>query len=798
MRIFYRVIVLWFITTPATAVLFSNIQVNTISWSSARVEWNTDIASTGAAVQYDACPSPCSVAPNTPYTYSTEPKLHSDTNDGYLVGGLMPSTTYYFKVCVSSAGTGPTVCSSSSTFQTIPAPQNRFSLPTALPTSPTMPTLPSVISSTYTVGTTAGCTGGSDGGLKNCISTVEAITSTNNVVMLLPVNTYLGNFDLTTRSCGSNCGWIIVETSSYTALPPPGVRIDTPTYSAILPTVQGNTPGGSSGSAAVYNDANTNHWWFIGIRFTHTAGNYNSVLNMQGGSGFTVDTMIFDRCYLYSDNGVGTLMNAHGTNTIIANSYLFNVVPGSVGIALDVTGARGLTVTNNTMIAPGISMFGETANAPPLTADHTYTHNYFAFPSTPTFNLNSVVTRQLFEFKTISRLLVNGNTFANEWCGGITGGINYTMAFTARADDFGSMLGSQSGISDVTITNNSMRQIPGGIQILANENVLVSDESQGVKRMLIRNNLGYRVDGTFAATGTASQPEFFGISGSMEDLIVDHNLWWNPVGNFPLVFSFNENRMSGLHFTNNAWVFNNTGSGSPTAITFNWSTTEPNPQPDKTNPLTILNSVVTSVSTSTPNNTTNPGVNSDPTTLFTNNLMIPGVLDTSYTTNYASAATQLSTTSCNSYFSVFPTSNTILCPGTTNTAYALFDQMNFNNWRGEDFEWNVNSAYIGQATDGQQLGPNIYSLSIAQGWVFGPTPASFSAGRATALNYETRDTTMTCYFSFDGAAWVADTPGTRFRSMALPGGSSAYAMSCAGGSLPGSRSGQPANFTGVR
>ena len=91
-----------------------------------------------------------------------------------------------------------------------------------------------------------------------------------------------------------------------------------------------------------------------------------------------------------------------------------------------------------------------------------------------------------FELKNARRVLVDGNTFENNW-GDAQVGI--AILFTPRNQNGGN---PWTQVADVTFTNNIIRHSGGGMNLLGYDNLAASGSGQ-LKRVLIENNLLYDI-----------------------------------------------------------------------------------------------------------------------------------------------------------------------------------------------------------------------------------------------------------------------------------------------------------------
>lgn len=210
---------IFFSVSALAQVNFSNFVVDGISYSSARISWNTDVAATYNNIEWDTQPTP-------PLAYRGYPKKDSATVHGKTVSSLPSNSTIYYRAYGTSGGT--VYYSAVSSFVTAPAPADPF----AAPTLPAEDAVPNITTSArdYTV---SACTA-----LPGTIATAAAAGLTGNVRILIDPSldcTYTTAFLLPTNT---NTGYLQIRSGAPdSALPPPGVRI-TPDWKASMPKIR--------------------------------------------------------------------------------------------------------------------------------------------------------------------------------------------------------------------------------------------------------------------------------------------------------------------------------------------------------------------------------------------------------------------------------------------------------------------------------------------------------------------------------------------------------------------------------
>jgi hypothetical protein len=117
--------------------------------------------------------------------------------------------------------------------------------------------------------------------------------------------------------------------------------------------------------------------------------------------------------------------------------------------------------------------------------------------------------KNLFELKNAQRITVDGNVFENNWLAAQSG---YSILLTGRSQDG---FAPWSIVQDFSFTNNIVRHVASGINILGHDYRFPSGTSNG---LVFRNNLFDDVSGTtFGGDG-----RFMLINGGL-NVTVDHN-----------------------------------------------------------------------------------------------------------------------------------------------------------------------------------------------------------------------------------------------------------------------------------
>ena len=719
----------------AQGPVISNVTYDSVSYSTARIQWVSSIATGIARVQYDSLTS------TLPFANSTELKNGSaNTVQGYTLGGLAPATTYYFVACSTANSTE--TCSSVGNFTTVAAPTgwpNTLPTPT-LPNAPTLPPMPVINGPTYTV--SPDCHD-----LQADLNTAAAAgVSTNQAVYIPATTTCLGNYALMPNT---GTGWIVVRTAAPdSSLPPEGVRIDS-SYSSVMPTLSTVNQYQNALGAVFYANSTTSKWRFVGLQFTAQPGSHDAFIEFTYGQ---VTNMVIDRDILFTNGGnsdyVRVAIVANGNQIVIANNSITDIIPNNLATGIDMTAAQGILIDNNYIDAPGISVFAQ-ENAPtgvnaPQGSDFQISRNLFSWN---TSFINNTVTRQHLEWKAGNRVLVTGNVFTSEWDGGNTGSYSNAIELTPRNGNGSNSFSNY--FADVTITNNSFYQVPGGIQLWGGQNNLQVTDVPSTKRVLIQNNLFHDVNGYYGKGAVAAVGSFFSFGYALEGLTVTHNTMLNNRGVIPVIFAWNGGPGASIRLTNN--ILTATGQGGLANLLWGSDTSGQLPAPvtSQTTPIPIWHGIAMA------------SPNPDPASLFTNNVIVPGVTDTSVDANYSNPAYSYTPAACTAYWSKLPGN---VCAGNSGTTTAnqvlakvgLWGPIINTTGYPTVANWRLlsSSPYISGAhytTDGLDAGANIDQLEAAQGVVSNVHPFA-TTSTATTVGFLAPDgTCLTIDYDYTGS-----------------------------------------------
>ena len=199
----------------------------------------------------------------------------------------------------------------------------------------------------------------------------------------------------------------------------------------------------------------------------------------------------------------GIALNAR--DAAVVDSYLsdFKEVGADSQAIAGWNGPGPFRIANNYLEAAGENiMFGGADPTIPdlVPSDIEIVHNHLAKPlrwkkGDPSFEGVEWTVKNLFELKNARRVLVDGNLLEYNWPQAQNG---FAILFTVRNQDGGA---PWSTIEDVTFTNNLVRHVAAGINMLGRDD---NHPSQQARRIAIRNNLFLDVGGTLGRRAAVS------------------------------------------------------------------------------------------------------------------------------------------------------------------------------------------------------------------------------------------------------------------------------------------------------
>ena len=346
-----------------------------------------------------------------------------------------------------------------------------------------------------------------------------------DLVVLQAGAVYTGPFTLPAKP---GTGWITVQSSAVAALPVAGDRV-TPADAGAMPKLE------ASSQSVIETAVGAHHYRFIGLEIrpgpaatlsanraldwlrqawrgigsqqaattAAQAAFLENLVNL-GNSDTSVATLphhiIFDRCYLHGDPVVGARRGVamNGANIAVIDSYLsdFKEV-GNDSQALSAWNGSGpFKIVDDYLEAAGENaMFGgqDPSISGLVPSDIEVRGNDFSKQlawkaGEPGYQGTQWSIKNLFELKNAQRVLVEGNVFEYNWAQSQDG---FSVLFTVRDQDG---TAPWSAVADVSFTENVVRHVANGINILGYDNV---HPSQQTSRVQVSNNLFEDVGGAW-------------------------------------------------------------------------------------------------------------------------------------------------------------------------------------------------------------------------------------------------------------------------------------------------------------
>ncbi|HKT81228.1 MAG TPA: carbohydrate-binding protein [Vicinamibacterales bacterium] len=312
-----------------------------------------------------------------------------------------------------------------------------------------------------------------------------ALDSANpgDTIVLQAGATFWGNFVLPAKGGAS---YITLRSSTPDAqLPPINTRID-PSYAPLLPKLRSNNT-----MSALTTAPGAHHYRLQFLEFQANQLGMGDIIALGDGStaqnslSQVPHDLVVDRVYVHGDpqSGQKRGIGLNTASTTIVNSYISDIkAAGQDSQAIAGWNGPGpFYITNNYLEAAGENLlFGgaDTSIVGLIPSDITITKNYFSKPLA--WQSQNWTVKNLFELKNAQHVVVDGNLFENNWAAAQTG---YAIVLTPRNQDG---TNPWSVVQDVRFTNNVVRNVASGINILGNDDI---HPSQQTNNILVRNNL---------------------------------------------------------------------------------------------------------------------------------------------------------------------------------------------------------------------------------------------------------------------------------------------------------------------
>lgn len=371
--------------------------------------------------------------------------------------------------------------------------------------------------------------------------------------------------------------WIVVRTSAGDdKLPPPGERVD-PSHAAVMPKLVAgpDTP-------VLTTEPGAHHYRFIGIEIHPStdapvsggqmaravrnlinngeigeALRYSNQTLVQLGANTQKSAdvphhLIFDRCYLHGgERGARRGIALNSSHTAVIDSYLadFKTVGEDAQAIAGWNGPGPFKIVNNYLEGAGENVLfggGDPSIRELVPADIEIRGNHFSKPLSwrigdPSYAGTPWTVKNLFELKNARRVLVDGNLFEYSWHHAQDG---YAILFTVRNQDG---TAPWSTIEDVMFSNNVIRHVGNGINILGHDD---NYPSRQTRRIHIRNNLFYDVGGGWA------RGQLFQLLDGTADVVIEHNTAFHT---FNIAQGGEHRAHTGFVFANNIVMHNDYG-----------------------------------------------------------------------------------------------------------------------------------------------------------------------------------------------------------------------------------------------
>jgi hypothetical protein len=264
---------------------------------------------------------------------------------------------------------------------------------------------------------------------------------------------------------------------------------------------------------AVITGAGVRGWEFECIRFDSPGGYYNHVYiyNERLGDGsFRNSTDItFDRIVIVGSdpNSTRTGLYLNGSDLTVTKSHIANIhKQGEESKAIVLQEGPGpFTITDNYLEAASINVLfggGDTSSSAHIANNILVEGNHLY--KKPEWAGGPYATKNIFELKTATNVVVRNNLMENNWSGGQDG---YAILFQPVNDTANS---PWNKVTDVVFEQNTIRGVENGINILGYEWQTDYTSSQ-TTRVTFRDNL-FRIQNRFLKAG-----------GEVGILTIEHN-----------------------------------------------------------------------------------------------------------------------------------------------------------------------------------------------------------------------------------------------------------------------------------
>ncbi len=334
----------------------------------------------------------------------------------------------------------------------------------------------------------------------------------------LPAGTvFVGNFILPHKP---DSQWIVIRSSMYDRLPPPGSRISPAQANLMARIVSPNR------EPAITTATGAHHYRLIGVEVTTISPVNINLIRLEAPGQNSLDRVptdiVLDRCYIHGTptGNIRRGIALNGARLAVVDSYLsdFHERGADSQAIAGWNGPGPLKIVNNYLEGAGENFL--LGGADPVImnlvpSDIEVRRNHIVKPlawhaGDPSFAGTQWSVKNLLELKNARRVLVEGNIVEQNWVHAQNG---FAVLFTVRNQDGGS---PWSVVEDVTFINNIVRHTAQGVNVLGQDDIRPSDHT---KRILIKNNLFEDV----GAPRWGSGGILFQLLGGPADVVIEHN-----------------------------------------------------------------------------------------------------------------------------------------------------------------------------------------------------------------------------------------------------------------------------------
>jgi len=379
------------------------------------------------------------------------------------------------------------------------------------------------------------------GNLQAAIDAAQA----GDTILLVPGATYSGSFVLPLKSGAS---YITIRSAAPdSVLPAAGTRIS-PAYASQLPKVE----GGFAGMSAFITAAGAHHYRLLFLEIVSTYAE-NNIVQLGDGNATQylmsqlAHDLVVDRCYIHGDAARGQKRGIalNSASTSIVNSYIADIKsPNEDTQAIMAWNGPGpYTIENNYLEAAGETVMiggADPAISGLVPSDISIRFNHITKQAS--WRGQAWVVKNLLELKNAQRVVVDDNLLEYSWAAAQAG---FAILLTPRNQDG---TAPQAVVQHVQITNNTIRHVAAGVNILGRDD---SNPSQMTNDITVRNNVF--VDISAANWGGAGQ---FLLTQGGQNIVVDHNTVFTDGSS--AVYA-DVAPVSGFVFTNNIFPANTWG-----------------------------------------------------------------------------------------------------------------------------------------------------------------------------------------------------------------------------------------------